>query len=243
MSLSNGLKKPFSDEQISWRVGSTTRDKSKGMALAYIDARDVMDRFDEVCGPEGWQCRYVDAGTATTCCEIGVLIDGNWIWKSNGAGKTDVEGEKGAYSDALKRAAVCWGVGRYLYGLGAPWVPLKPQGKSYIIDPSARNQLNNVHAKYAKGVRIQEDAPSDTPPANDAPGRLTKDNAREVYKALTEGLRAQKSEQGLSDWGAKNASVINTLPEDWERGLREEYRAELIAFKENPEPKQEAAHG
>jgi hypothetical protein len=45
------LAEPFPADAVSWRVGSTTQDKSKGMALAYLDARDVMDRLDLVCGP------------------------------------------------------------------------------------------------------------------------------------------------------------------------------------------------
>jgi len=121
------LSAPFPPAKISWRVGSVTKDKSKGMALAYIDSRDVMDRFNEVCGPFGWQCDHKVApdGKKVTC-SIGVKSpdDGNWVWRSDGAGETDVEGEKGSYSDSLKRAAVSFGVGRYLYDLESPWVAL-----------------------------------------------------------------------------------------------------------------------
>lgn len=126
----NDLKTPFPVHKIHWRVGATTTDKSKGIALAYIDARDVMGRLDEVCGPENWQCRYPFEG----CCEIGIKIENEWVWKSNGAGKTDFEGEKGQYSDAFKRAGVLWGIGQYLYDLPNEWVPIKQQGKSYVIN-------------------------------------------------------------------------------------------------------------
>ena len=51
------LAKPFPADSIHWRVGSTTKDGKRGMALAYIDARDVMDRLDEVCCGE-WQDSY-----------------------------------------------------------------------------------------------------------------------------------------------------------------------------------------
>ena len=115
------LSEPFSPAQTHWRVGSTTKDKKKCMALAYIDARDVMDRLDEVLGMENWQCRYSHTATKTVC-EIGIRIKGEWVWKSNGAGDTAVEADKGALSDAFKRTAVLWGVGRYLYGLETPWV-------------------------------------------------------------------------------------------------------------------------
>lgn len=122
LHIDRALKRPFPPSQISWRVGSTTKDKSKGIALAYIDARDVMRRFDDVFGL-GWQNRYSHA-EGKTICEIGCLIDGQWIWRAGGAGDTDIEAEKGAISDAFKRAAVLWGVGRYLYELPNEWMPL-----------------------------------------------------------------------------------------------------------------------
>lgn len=124
----DALKEPFDPKVISWRVGSTNGDKTKGIALAYIDARDVMKRLDDVMGLE-WQCRYPFVG----CCEIGIKINGEWIWRANGADETNVEGVKGQYSDALKRAAVAFGVGRYLYYLPNVWVALKPQGKSHVL--------------------------------------------------------------------------------------------------------------
>ena len=103
------LSAPFEPEDVQWRVGSTTKDKSKGMALAYLDARAVMDRLDAVCGPDSWQCKYSHAN-GKTVCDIGVWCKlpkgGEWIWKADGAGDSDIEAEKGALSDAFKRAAV-----------------------------------------------------------------------------------------------------------------------------------------
>lgn len=126
--ISWALKEPFDPKLIHWRVGATNKEKTSGIALAYINARDAMKRLDDVMGMN-WQCRYPFEG----CCEIGLLINGEWIWRSNGAGETDIEGEKGRYSDAFKRAAVMWGIGRYLYYLPNVWAPLKPQGRSYAL--------------------------------------------------------------------------------------------------------------
>lgn len=130
------LKRPFDIKRISWRVGSTRKDEKNipvsGIALAYIDARDVMQRLDEVLGLN-WQCRYSHADKKTIC-EIGIKIDGEWIWRANGAGDSDIEAEKGATSDAFKRAAVLFGVGRYLYELPNVWMPLKQQGKTFVLD-------------------------------------------------------------------------------------------------------------
>lgn len=121
--IRNALAEPFPPEAISWRVGSTTKDKSRGLALAYIDARDVMDRLDRVMGV-AWQCRYPLAEGHLLICEISLYIGGQWVTRANGAGDTQVEAEKGKASDAFKRAAVLWGIGRYLYDLPDVWVEI-----------------------------------------------------------------------------------------------------------------------
>lgn len=127
------LSAEFPREAISWRSQSMNKDGTSAMALAYIDARDVMDRLDAVCGPSNWQDRYEFHGPRTVCY-LSIRIDDEWITKADGAGDSDVEAEKGAISDALKRAAVKWGIGRYLYALPAPWVPCESYergGKRY----------------------------------------------------------------------------------------------------------------
>jgi len=158
MSIFEQLAKEFPREAISWRAQSLTSVGDKAMALAYIDARDVMDRLDEVCGPSDWQDRYEFHGSRTVCY-LSIRIDGEWITKADGAGDSDVEAEKGAISDALKRAAVKWGIGRYLYSLKSPWVPCdtyekggKKYWKSWTADPW-------------DFVRGQAPAPKKDPPA------------------------------------------------------------------------------
>lgn len=122
MTLFEKLAAPFPPMEVSWRIGSTNADKTKGLALAYIDARSVMRRLDECVGPQSWQCRYPFAG----CCELSLFLDPHgWVVKANGAGVTEVEAEKGQYSDAFKRAAVLWGIGQYLYDIPSVWVPIE----------------------------------------------------------------------------------------------------------------------
>ncbi len=124
MNIHQQLERPFPANRISWRVGATTKDGARGIPLAYIDARDVMDRLDKVMGATHWQCRYPTDYNGLLICEIGLRFD-EWIWKANGAGDTQVEAEKGKASDAFKRAAVLWGIGRYLYALPNQWVELE----------------------------------------------------------------------------------------------------------------------
>lgn len=124
------LKSPFPREVVSWRAQTLNRDGNKALALAYIDARDVMNRLDEVCGPENWEDAYVETAKGRIIGTISIRINDQWVRKSDGAGDTDVEGEKGALSDALKRTAVKWGIGRYLYDMPNVWVPCESYEKN-----------------------------------------------------------------------------------------------------------------
>ncbi len=140
LTLAQKLEFPFSPSAVSWRIGAKTKDGKKARLLAYIDARDVMERLDRACGFDNWQCRYPLSEGGVLICEIGVKIGGEWLWRANGAGDTQVEAEKGKCSDAFKRAAVLWGVGRYLYGLPSPYVEIDQFGKwerDPILPPNA----------------------------------------------------------------------------------------------------------
>lgn len=175
---------PFPASRISWRVGSTNKDKTRGMALAFIDARDVMERLDEVCGPGGWQCDYPHAN-GKTVCRIGIKVGDEWIWKADGAGDTDFEAEKGALSDAFKRSAVRWGIGRYLYDVDAPWVEIEPAGKSFKIKQSEYAKLERL----LPGARV--DAPRDDGP----------DPAQVYVEAALTAIKSFKgSKAALRDW-------------------------------------------
>jgi hypothetical protein len=163
------LASPFPPASVSWRVGSTTSDKKRGMALAFIDARDVMERLDAVCGPAGWQCDYPHAN-GKTVCRIGIKVGDEWVWKADGAGDTDVEAEKGALSDAFKRAAVRWGIGRYLYDLPSPWVELEAAGRSYKIPDGELRRLGELLGRKASAPAAAPAAkPKDDEPPNDTP--------------------------------------------------------------------------
>ena len=102
------LKRPFKASQLKWRKGPG------GKELVYITARDVMDRLDEAVGIEGWTTHLHEVEGRVTC-ELSIRFGERWITKTDGAGDTGIEGEKGAISDSLKRSAVLLGIGRYLY--------------------------------------------------------------------------------------------------------------------------------
>lgn len=85
-----------------------------GTQLTYVDARFVMDRLDSAVGPENWYDSYrpVDGGIEAT---IFVRVGDDFIGKSDVGTESTIEKTKGNYSDAFKRAAVKWGIGRDLY--------------------------------------------------------------------------------------------------------------------------------
>jgi hypothetical protein len=122
-TLLKQLKEPFDPKFLKWRVGQTTKDKTKATALAYLDAREVYKRLDDVCGVGGWQSKILEMNGGFIC-ELSILIDGVWVTKSDAADFTDIESIKGGASSALKRAAAVWGIGRYLYYLPRVWVGL-----------------------------------------------------------------------------------------------------------------------
>ena len=100
---------------FKWRVQSTNQYGCT--CVAYVDARDVQDLFDEVVGAEHWQCKY-EEHKGNLFCSIGVTFkEGGWVWKSDCGTESNIEKQKGESSDAFKRAAVMWGVGRFLYSL------------------------------------------------------------------------------------------------------------------------------
>lgn len=208
----SALSAPFNGASVSWRVGSTTQDKKRGMALAFIDARDVMDRLDAVCGPAGWQCDYPHAN-GKTVCRIGIKVGDEWVWKADGAGDTDVEAEKGALSDAFKRAAVRWGIGRYLYDLESPWVELEPAGRSYKIKDSEMKRLHAILGRPPSRAPSPADdmTPAETPheaamrlmgdiegckTLADLDGYVRSPAFKGAFKAIPELLRGQITEVG-----------------------------------------------
>lgn len=171
------LAAEFPRDAVHWRAQTLTQDGNKALALAYLDARDVMDRLDDVCGPAGWKNSYVETPKGRVIATIYIRVGDEWIGKSDGAGDTAVEGEKGGVSDALKRAAVCWGIGRYLYRLPSVWAPCEFYEKS-----------GKKHWKAWKGspwdhVRAK---PSPKPePKPEAAGMIT-DDQRDQIATLAE---------------------------------------------------------
>lgn len=134
------LKEPFLASDIEWRMSrcGMNGDKPWGVALAYVTNRAIMDRLDLIVGPGGWQNEFREGPGGGILCGISIKIGDEWVTKWDGAENTNIDAVKGGISGSMKRAAVQWGPGRYLYNLTETFITcqinkgndFKYQGKS-----------------------------------------------------------------------------------------------------------------
>jgi len=168
---------------IKWKVQSLTKDKQKASFVAYIDARDVMNLLDKEVGIGLWKDEYkvinkswvnvekwkeVEIGKAKQKVSVPVekyVVEGtiSILGKEGWTGRADIgigeeiEAEKTAYSDAFKRAAVKWGVGRFLYDIEVKWQkvdsyknPIKANGQRIYDLAKWFNSAEYENEKYNK---------------------------------------------------------------------------------------------
>jgi hypothetical protein len=111
------LAAPFEPDELRAR-------SQQGRQLHYITARVVMNRLDNVLGPENWWDEYVPSEHSVLCRLTVRLPDGTTLTKCDAGGYAGMSDSgddgKSGYSDSFKRAAVKFGVGRYLYRDGVP---------------------------------------------------------------------------------------------------------------------------
>jgi len=180
ISIWEKLAVPFPANKIRWRIGNKTKKKDKATALAYIDARDVMNRLDAVCGVNGWKDEYVTEPPRTVrkvkkgwnnkpdevwneqicgrvICKLSIRDPetGEWITKCDGAGETNVEGEKGGISDAFKRAAVKFGVNRDAYDIESRYYAIDEWGK-FTQQPQVPDWYQVKINKYLEKVKQEQ---------------------------------------------------------------------------------------
>lgn len=118
------LRRPFDpDNEIEWRVQRVTKNK-KAVCVAYVTARAIMDRLDEVFGVDNWTVSYRTVALGKNEGFICTITAGG-VHKEDISDLTDVEPLKGGVSGALKRCAVLFGIGRYLYDLGEETVQVE----------------------------------------------------------------------------------------------------------------------
>jgi hypothetical protein len=162
------LLAPIPPEEIGWKP-QVTRDDS-ALMVAYVDARWVAERLDEATGGDWhfeWDYLGADSGSVVvkgrlTVCGI-VRED---VGEHPASDKIDPF--KSAVSDALKRTAVLFGVGRELYRMESQWIKWDSAKKRPM--PGEMERL------------IQRLRPRDEKPKDDKPWVQDKESVQAFFK-------------------------------------------------------------
>lgn len=137
---------------------------NRALAVVFIDARDVIDRLNDVLGIGEWQDDYTFMPNGGVICHLRVRINGEWVTKTDVGGESDQKDhgdrQKSAVSDSLKRAAVKLGVGRYLYAMPSNWYDYDPVKKQFVQPPTVPAQFLPASAKS----RPKSESPKQSPP-------------------------------------------------------------------------------
>jgi len=118
------LRRPFTTSAVRWKVQTKAGRDNKALAIYYIDARLVAERLNLVVGAGNWWDEYRVLFENEPGAHFAAYFPVECRLTVMGVTKTDVGvyqknvaddiALKGAYSDALKRAAVKFGIGAYL---------------------------------------------------------------------------------------------------------------------------------
>jgi hypothetical protein len=135
--LTRALAAPFDPSAVKFKPAVVSGNRA--LALAYVDARVIQDRLDDVLGVENWQDEYQVLPEGSVVCRLKLRLGDEWITKVDVGSPSEQPDEhdrvKAAFSDALKRAAVKFGVGRYLYRLPSTWCDYDPKKKQFTSLP------------------------------------------------------------------------------------------------------------
>jgi hypothetical protein len=221
-TIASALSAPFEIKDIKFKPQMVKNNRA--LAMAYIDARLIQDRLDEVLGVENWQDRYDILPDGSVMCRLRVKLGGRWITKSDVGSPSEQPDSgdrlKAAFSDALKRAAVKFGIGRYLYRLPAQWVDYDPVKKQLTQLP----QLPAFALPKAKGQKPEPaKATKPAPETKAEPTKAEPKKSAEPAKVETPQPEAPKTE-------AKPAHALPANGQELHRRLQD-YDAKLAAQK------------
>jgi len=146
------LIKEFEENELEWRVQSCgiKNNKPWAMVLVYVQARAIQNRIDEIFGWENWSEEYREVD-GSIICRLGVYHNDRWIYKENGASKTDIEAFKGGISGAFKRVASSgFGIGRYLYKIESNFAECSLEKKEGFTEKAKTKDGKYIYWKIPK---------------------------------------------------------------------------------------------
>lgn len=182
MSIMERLQAPFDPSDLEWRVQRAMKTQKGNMAivLAYVTNRAIMNRLDDIFGVDGWRNEYKEWRDKGVLCGISVKMNDEWITKWDGSDETNIEATKGGFSGSMKRAAVQFGIGRYLYNLDETWVQIKESGENYINT----KVKSNGRDEWIKGYWDTPKLPAWAMPNSNKQQQISKDTLRAKWITL-----------------------------------------------------------
>jgi hypothetical protein len=165
--ITQSLSAPFDPLEVKFKPQMVKNNRA--LAIAYIDARVIQDRLDEVLGTENWQDEYECLPDGSVVCRLQLRLGERLVTKMDvGSPSEQPDGGdrlKAAFSDALKRAAVKFGIGRYLYRLPSQWVDYDPVKKQFVRTPPLPDYAvpKKVGKKAAREQPVAADVPTEIP--------------------------------------------------------------------------------
>lgn len=233
MSKLNELIKDLSQPlPYEWRVQSFNRDKTKAICTSFIDARTVQVVLDEMCVKHGctWDVDYKDVCGVIFCGITLTCPEGKWDsitrWDAGNRIEEDtqdkmyMQGGKSAASDAFKRAAVMFGIGRFLYDI-APMV--LPAANGSVIDENGQKvydlttYIRGMNKKpQSKKKKPVSETPAATPPPEVKKLKKLKKLSQNSFDAMQKAIESgnyQAVEEVLEKYEMTLAqkTSINTL--------------------------------
>ena len=130
--MSEALKRPFPPDELEWLVIHAKKTESgtiNVLCAPYVKARAIMARLDTVFGAHGWSETLRPVTFAANKDEGFICsLTAGGVTHEDVAELSSVSPIKGGSSDAFKRVAVKFGIGRYLYDMGRGYIESKQGG-------------------------------------------------------------------------------------------------------------------
>jgi hypothetical protein len=188
------LNTPFDPELVAWKPGATNQDKTRALALAYVEPRAYIDRLNEAAGAD-WSDDYeIHAGGAVVLCRL--TVAGVTRSDVGEAPPNDQNTATSAIAQAFKRACVKFGLGAYLYNLPRTWAEYDPQRKQFT--PQALAKLRAAVGGNGNG---RDPGELDRAFPRYGNGQAVADNALETYKAHVKATgQAPANVEALRAW-------------------------------------------
>jgi hypothetical protein len=221
------LKAPFPKESLGVKVQSTSKDRTRALLVLYLQHTDVQDRLEMV--DPAWTSEVINEERVGDTVYVRIRMTVKGVSRENVGEGND---PKAAYSDALKRAAMLFGIGRYLYDSPTVWADYNESRDRF------RQWSIQDYEKFARGNYV---TPTPAPVVEQPPAEARETSAPRRPEPRSDSSAESRSESpGLTtkvpsaskeEKGAKGKSSARSR-EQLNRVLMNLYRPYLTKFPE-----------